>query len=362
MGGDVVYVAGNMVSRHAFRGAGTRWIRLDTGTVADLALLPEATPTKMRAGVNDLVVVRVGDTVRALHDVCAHAGGPLHEGRVVDDCIECPWHASRFRLTDGLARQGPTVYDQPAYEIRAAEAGGYEVRRMPSALSGRPRGIIAGMVAIVVPDPSLVVLIGAAGAGKSTLAARLFAADEIVSSDALRALISGDEADQRVSGVAFRILHRTVGRRLALGQLTVVDATNTDATVRRPLIARARAAGLPVTAIVLDIERSTVARQNAGRSRVVDDEVIDRHLAAVRRTVDGDVLGSEGFDQVVVLRSPRRRPSRCRSTGELPSAQADQRDGRRGQADADGVVAGDRLAQDGRGEDDRRDRVHRRQH
>jgi nitrite reductase/ring-hydroxylating ferredoxin subunit len=130
VGGDVVYVAGNMVSRHAFRGAGTRWIRLDTGTVEDLALLPEAAPTKMRAGSNDLVVVRVGDTVHAMHDVCAHAGGPLHEGRVVDGCIECPWHASRFRLTDGLAKQGPTVYDQPAYEIRAAEAGGYEVRRI----------------------------------------------------------------------------------------------------------------------------------------------------------------------------------------------------------------------------------------
>ena len=130
VGGDVVYVAGNMVSRHAFRGAGTKWIRLDSGTVADLAQLPEATPTKMRAGSNDLVVVRVGDTVHAMHDVCAHAGGPLHEGRVVDGCVECPWHASRFRLTDGLAKQGPTVYDQPAYEIRSAEAGGYEVRRM----------------------------------------------------------------------------------------------------------------------------------------------------------------------------------------------------------------------------------------
>jgi nitrite reductase/ring-hydroxylating ferredoxin subunit/uncharacterized membrane protein len=132
VGGDVVYVAGNMVSRHAFRGAGTKWIRLDTGTVDDLARLPEATPTKMRAGSNDLVVVRVGDTVHAMHDVCAHAGGPLHEGRVVDGCGECPWHASRFRLTDGLAKQGPTVYDQPAYEIRTAEAGGYEVRRMPA--------------------------------------------------------------------------------------------------------------------------------------------------------------------------------------------------------------------------------------
>ena len=129
VGGDVVYVFGNMVSRHAFRGAGTKWIRLDTGDVVDLQQLPEATPTKMRAGINDLVVIRIGDQLHGLHDVCAHAGGPLHEGRVVDGCVECPWHASRCRLTDGLARRGPTVYDQPAYEIRAAEAGGYEVRR-----------------------------------------------------------------------------------------------------------------------------------------------------------------------------------------------------------------------------------------
>ena len=129
VGGDVVYVFGNMVSRHAFRGAGTKWIKLDTGDVSDLAALPDATPTKMRAGINDLVVVRQGDTVHALHAVCAHAGGPLDQGTIVDGCVECPWHGSRFRLTDGLVRQGPSVYDQPSYEIRAAEGGGYEVRR-----------------------------------------------------------------------------------------------------------------------------------------------------------------------------------------------------------------------------------------
>jgi nitrite reductase/ring-hydroxylating ferredoxin subunit/uncharacterized membrane protein len=130
VGGDVAYVFGNMVSRHAFRGPGTKWVRLETGGVTDLTTLPEATPTKMKAGVNDLVVVRMGDTLHAMHNVCAHAGGPLNEGRLVDGCIECPWHFSRYRLTDGLAVQGPTVYDQPSYEIRAAEGGGYEVRRL----------------------------------------------------------------------------------------------------------------------------------------------------------------------------------------------------------------------------------------
>ncbi|HET7494467.1 MAG TPA: Rieske (2Fe-2S) protein [Candidatus Limnocylindrales bacterium] len=130
VGGDVAYVFGNMVSRHAFRGAGTKWIKLDTGAVTDLATLPDATPTKMRAGINDLVIVRMGTTVHALHAVCAHAGGPLDEGSVVDGCVQCPWHGSRFRLSDGTARRGPTVYDQPSYEVRAAEAGGYEVRRV----------------------------------------------------------------------------------------------------------------------------------------------------------------------------------------------------------------------------------------
>jgi nitrite reductase/ring-hydroxylating ferredoxin subunit len=130
VGGDVVFVLGNMVSRHAFRGPGTKWIRLDTGDVLDLTALPEASPRKMRAGINDLVVVRLGETIHALHAVCAHAGGPLAEGTVTPDgCLECPWHQSRFRLADGALRHGPSVYDQPAYEIRAAEGGGYEVRR-----------------------------------------------------------------------------------------------------------------------------------------------------------------------------------------------------------------------------------------
>jgi nitrite reductase/ring-hydroxylating ferredoxin subunit len=132
VGGEVVYALGNMVSRHAFRGAGTKWVRLDTGDIDDLDKLPEATPRKMKAGANDLVVVRIGDTVHALHSVCAHAGGPLAEGRVVDGCVECPWHFSRYRLSDGIARQGPTVYDQPSYEIRGADGGGYEVRRAGS--------------------------------------------------------------------------------------------------------------------------------------------------------------------------------------------------------------------------------------
>jgi nitrite reductase/ring-hydroxylating ferredoxin subunit len=123
VGGDVVFALGNMVDRHAWRPAGAKWQPLEVGD------LPDGTPVNARLGLQGLVVVRSGETIHALHDQCAHAGGPLSGGRLVDGCIECPWHGSRFELATGRRRRGPTVYDQPTYEVRPADAGGYEARR-----------------------------------------------------------------------------------------------------------------------------------------------------------------------------------------------------------------------------------------
>ena len=126
VGGDVVYVLGNMVDRHAFGGRGTKWQALDLG---DVATLPEGQPIRAKAGANKVLLVRYGQSIHAMHEVCSHAGGPLAEGRIVDGCIECPWHGSRFRLTDATVRRGPSVYDQPRYEVRATPTG-YEARRI----------------------------------------------------------------------------------------------------------------------------------------------------------------------------------------------------------------------------------------
>jgi nitrite reductase/ring-hydroxylating ferredoxin subunit len=128
VGGDVVYVLGNMVDRHAFGGRGTKWQALDLGGRTEI---PEMTPIRATAGGQKILVVREGETIHAMHEVCAHAGGPLAEGAIIDGCIECPWHGSRFLLANGRARRGPTVYDQPRYEVRAA-ATGFEVRRIPN--------------------------------------------------------------------------------------------------------------------------------------------------------------------------------------------------------------------------------------
>ena len=132
VGGDVVYVLGNMVNRHAFRGAGVKWIALEPAEVDGDGKIPEGKPVKAKLGINQLVLVRDGEKILALHDTCAHAGGPLNEGRIVDGSIECPWHQSRYRLENGHVVQGPSVYDQPAYEVRARDGGGWEARRQSS--------------------------------------------------------------------------------------------------------------------------------------------------------------------------------------------------------------------------------------
>jgi predicted kinase len=157
---------------------------------------------------------------------------------------------------------------------------------------------------IEVPDPSLVLLIGAAGAGKTTFAARHFAPDEVLSSDAYRALVSGDEANQKVSRVAFSILHRDLERRLLAEQLTVVDATNVDARNRRELIRRAQAAGLPVVALVLDLPAAIVLARNATRSRQVDEAVVRWQLERVATTAAEGVLAGEGCAIVWIGRTP----------------------------------------------------------
>jgi nitrite reductase/ring-hydroxylating ferredoxin subunit/uncharacterized membrane protein len=83
--------------------------------------------TKARLAEISVLLVRAGSRVCALADTCAHLGGPLSEGTLVDGTVICPWHGSRFVLTDGSVVNGPSAYPQPCFETRA-HAGQIEVR------------------------------------------------------------------------------------------------------------------------------------------------------------------------------------------------------------------------------------------
>src|SRR6185436_10546564 len=156
---------------------------------------------------------------------------------------------------------------------------------------------------ISIPNLSVVVLIGPSGSGKSTFARKHFLATEVLSSDACRGMVSDDENNQAVTKEAFALLHYVAGQRLALGRLTVIDATNVQPEARKPLVELARQYhSLPV-AIVLNMPEKICQERNRLRDeRDFGPHVVRQQQSQLRRHLRG--LAKEGFRHVFILERP----------------------------------------------------------
>ncbi|MES2709936.1 MAG: polynucleotide kinase-phosphatase [Verrucomicrobiota bacterium] len=155
---------------------------------------------------------------------------------------------------------------------------------------------------LVIPELSLVVLIGVSGSGKSTFARRHFKPTEILSSDWCRGLVSDDENNQAATSDAFDVLHFIARKRLAAGKLTVVDATNVQPEARRGFVKLAKEFHCLPVAIVLDVPESTAHERNRSRpDRTFGPHVVRQQAGQLHRSLRG--LGKEGFRHVHVLKS-----------------------------------------------------------
>jgi predicted kinase len=155
-------------------------------------------------------------------------------------------------------------------------------------------------VIIRLPADAMVVLIGPSGSGKSSFAKRHFAPTQILSSDALRAMVADDANDQTATDAAFELLHVALAMRLARRRLTVVDATNVEAWTREPLLAAARQHRRPAAAIVFDLPLATCLKRNGVRTdRRLPAASIRRQHARMLGSLAG--LSAEGFDPIAVL-------------------------------------------------------------
>ena len=98
------------------------------------AVLPESDLPEgklKRADYNGvpILLVRRGKHIFALAETCSHLGGPLAEGKLSGNTVQCPWHGSRFALEDGRVLDGPAVHPQPCLEARTRN-GKIEVRKI----------------------------------------------------------------------------------------------------------------------------------------------------------------------------------------------------------------------------------------
>ncbi len=113
LGGHLVFVARAGVDHEVPLVRDEEW-----HAVCRLDELGEGRPFAANVAGARIVLVREAGKVYALAAVCTHAGGPLDEGAVRGEFIECPWHGSRFCLADGEVERGPATTPQPAYETR----------------------------------------------------------------------------------------------------------------------------------------------------------------------------------------------------------------------------------------------------
>lgn len=113
LGGEMVFTKGTGVNH-------TAW---EAGSDEYEAVLPAQDVEENKlyrvivAGV-PVVLLRQGLQFYAISATCPHAGGPLDEGPLQGDIVECPWHGSRFCMRDGRVLTGPATVNAPHYLVR----------------------------------------------------------------------------------------------------------------------------------------------------------------------------------------------------------------------------------------------------
>ncbi|MDQ1650435.1 MAG: hypothetical protein QOG60_2492 [Frankiaceae bacterium] len=123
LGGHLSYAYGVGVDTTAFQGAPEDWS--DVAAENDVV---EGQAQQVDLGGVPVLLTRSADRVVAIFDRCTHRGAPLHEGRIENGCVECPWHGSLFRLADGEIERGPASRPQPRLEVKIV-GGRVQLRR-----------------------------------------------------------------------------------------------------------------------------------------------------------------------------------------------------------------------------------------
>jgi 3-phenylpropionate/trans-cinnamate dioxygenase ferredoxin subunit len=86
-------------------------------TVAKVSDTPAGTIRVHEVGGVRIALCNVNGRFYAIDDVCTHDGGPLDQGELQDNLVECPRHGAKFDVTNGRATVLPAVLPVKTYRV-----------------------------------------------------------------------------------------------------------------------------------------------------------------------------------------------------------------------------------------------------
>ena len=85
--------------------------------VCGVADIPERRAVIACLSGERVAVFKYDGRVSAISNVCQHQNGPLGEGRIINDCVVCPWHGYEYNPASG-ASPAPFVEKVPTFQVR----------------------------------------------------------------------------------------------------------------------------------------------------------------------------------------------------------------------------------------------------
>ena len=88
--------------------------------VAKKSEIPDTGAIAVEIEGKRLALINLNGEIYAIDDDCPHEGGPLSEGQISGEEIECPWHTSHFNIKTGHVTMDPATKDVATYRVRLA--------------------------------------------------------------------------------------------------------------------------------------------------------------------------------------------------------------------------------------------------
>jgi protein phosphatase len=147
--------------------------------------------------------------------------------------------------------------------------------------------------------PSLVVLMGIAGVGKSTWARKRYNGEQLCSPDAMRKLVSDSEFHQGASTQAGHMVQEQARMRIELGKRAVIDGAHVSNTQRLVWLKFARELNVPTLLVWFDIGiEESLERQSKREERQVPRDILERQSREMGLRVEQRLLG-EGWGAIL---------------------------------------------------------------